>query len=136
MVGRVLLRPEPVDKPEHLHLSISRKLSNQWGTPHYPKLLETQRCIENGLSRFLKCIDCDDFDGEYPKELQDLIHEPVEEPRVHPPVHLTTPEPDIGYALTSLLIVGGIAVIIFDVATFPSGEGMIGIAMITKAIYH
>ena len=33
MVGRVLLRPEPVDKPEHLHLSISRKLSNQWGTP-------------------------------------------------------------------------------------------------------
>lgn len=103
---------------------------------HYPKLLETQRCIENGLSRFLKCIDCDDFDGEYPKELQDLIHEPVEEPRVHPPVHLTTPEPDIGYALTSLLIVGGIAVIIFDVATFPSGEGMIGIAMITKAIYH
>ena len=34
MVGRVLLRPEPVDKPEHLHLSISRKLSNQWGTPH------------------------------------------------------------------------------------------------------
>ena len=35
MVGRVLLRPEPVDKPEHLHLSISRKLSNQWGTPHH-----------------------------------------------------------------------------------------------------
>ena len=34
MVGRVLLRPELVDKPEHLHLSISRKLSNQWGTPH------------------------------------------------------------------------------------------------------
>jgi hypothetical protein len=36
MVGRVLLRPEPVDKPEHLHLSISRKLSNQWGTPQSP----------------------------------------------------------------------------------------------------
>ena len=33
MVGQVLLRPEPVDKPEHLHLSNARKLSNQRGTP-------------------------------------------------------------------------------------------------------
>ena len=58
MVGQVLLRPEPVDKPEHLHLSNARKLSNQRGTPHkyydpsYGVIYESVQKIDETLSGF------------------------------------------------------------------------------------
>ncbi len=36
--------------------------------------------------------------------------------------------------LRGLVIVGGAAIIIFDIVTIPSGEGMIGVEMIRRAV--
>ena len=40
----------------------------------------------------------------------------------------------VAYVGAGVLIVGGVAVIAFDIATFPTGEGVLGFAMITEAI--
>jgi len=62
------------------------------------------------------------------RELPDGSHE-----NVYPfnnPSYNITPE-DI---LRGLVIVGGVAIIIFDIFTIPSGEGMIGVEMIRRAV--
>ena len=36
----------------------------------------------------------------------------------------------------TVVVVGGVAVVVFDMATFPSGEGTVGVIMIQQAIGH